>query len=277
MNPKDSKETQPKDKAQTTIEELLKTHELTLPVRDFLQRYVDGQPLPYTAGLEEFWYGDAELLIAVLADAREDGKDSLPGAAHDYVQEYLYCLEESTQVHIWNDPDVLRAAYPIMMSCFGEGRWLAGEYPDMLATKTALSRLCTRRELFDFYERHGIKDGHKGRKDPTGSVSLDNPTDHQQAMKAARVLADPRTPAETRTEIQDAINELCGSTQVNSHHPALAERALTVMLETVDLKVKSQHGFMLSSIAERRRDRKHLFDLLNSLPDLPEPKKGGTR
>jgi hypothetical protein len=262
MSQKDSKT---KDRSQTTIAELLEynragmTSDLPLPVRDFLERYAEGKPLPYTAGYNEWWYGDSELLIAVLADKRDDGNDSLPRTAHDYVQEYLYRLEESTGVHIWNDPDVLRAAYPLMMGSFGEGRWLAGEYPDALATKTALARLCTRRELADFYERHGLKDDHKGRDEMAGSAPL-NGSDTEYALKAARVLANPKTAKDTKQALSLAVCELANATDVQVDHPAIVERALTVMLESMKKRQKGS-----GSIPNRRDAYAQLVGLLTTL------------
>jgi hypothetical protein len=260
MSRKDSK---PKDRSRTTVAELLKydqpgnTSALPLPVRDFLARYAAGEPVPETAGIDEWWYGDSELLVAVLADMRADIPGGLPESAHDYIQEYLYRLEESTQVHIWNDPDVLRAAYPLMMMCFGEGRWLAGDYPDALAMKATLSRLCTRRELSGFYERYGLKDDQTDRSVMAGSVVQDKPADY--VMKAARLLADPRTPAATRETIERAIADLANATDVHVTHPALVERALTIMFESMKKRVRKQ-----TITPNRREAYKQLMGLLKT-------------
>jgi hypothetical protein len=248
-----------------TLADLLKKDDLPLPVKDFLEKVVSGRPLPYADRIDEDdYYLETELFVAVLADHIVTNTP-LPEAARDYVEEFLYRLEEATEIHIWNTPEVLRAAYPAMMNLYRDGGRFFGEYSEGLAAKAALKNLCTRRELMEFYARHGIEDNYKGRSELAGSAPLDNPTDQQQALKAARILADPRTPAETRDKVHAAINELLTSTQVTPYHPALVERALTLMLETVEVRAKTRYGFTLSSVAERRKDRQRLFDLLDSI------------
>jgi hypothetical protein len=182
--------------------------------------------------------------------------DDIPESVVAYVEQTIGSVCDKMNIHAWNDYLLAPIVWLIAVGVPGcDNTFLEG-----------IKHLCTKEEYKSFLTRHGLEDG-----EPVEDTKQER--DAMAAYKAARYLADPRTPPETRNEIQDAINELCGSTQVNCHHPALAERALTVMLETVELKVKSQHGFSLSSIAERRKDRKHLFDLLDELPDLPEGSK----
>jgi hypothetical protein len=249
-----------KNKLQTTIEELL-SEELPLPVKDWLQKFVDGKPTPYADRIDEdSYYFELEMMVAVLADDnRTAGSDlELPEAAKDFVQEYLYRLEASSEVHIWNSPEVLRAAWPLMMTGFYDaGTWLAGDVPGQIVVKTALRRLCTRAELMEFYERHGFEDNYKGRDELPGSVSVETYSDKMRLTKAARILADPRTDEDVSQRLREEINELANSTQVGVAHPALVERALTLMFEA------RRKGYA----KEIKRNRAALLKLLDELPE----------
>jgi hypothetical protein len=185
--------------------------------------------------------------------------DEMPESVVAYVETVIGGLCDSMDIHAWNDYLLAPIVWMVATSVQA-----AGGDQTFHAVLSGIKHLCTEKEYKAFLTRHGLEGGEPEEED-TKEVR-----DKMAAYKAARYLAHPDTPKETRTAIQDAINDLCCSTQVNSHHPALAERALTVMLETVELRKKSQHGFQLSSIKERRRDRKNLLDLLDKLPDLPK-------
>jgi hypothetical protein len=123
-----------------------------------------------------------DALVALADHIRTN--NPLPDEAQDFVKEYLYRLEESSDIHIWDTPDVLRAAYPIMVSLTtGEGGYPTdgSDTTDGTAVKAALRKLCTRRELADFYERHGIEDKYKGREHKAGSVMIDGATTTKSA------------------------------------------------------------------------------------------------
>jgi hypothetical protein len=234
--------------------------ELPAPVRDYIGKYLRGEKLPYSdIESDAERYGDTELLVAILADHIVTN-EPLPGAATDYVQEYLYRLEESSSIHIWNTPDVLRVAYPIMLAVTGgEGGYLmSGDTTDANAVKTALRRLCTRRELLEFYERHGIADNYKGRDQLAESVPVDLEHTKTAAMTLARVLADPATSFETREELGHALREFSMSSGVTVEHPALAARAYELMCEAKPKGVMRR---------EAKRDRKRLLDLLDTITE----------
>jgi hypothetical protein len=202
---------------------------------------------------------EAGVLYGVLGEKHHFNE--MPESVVAYVEVAIGEICDRMNVHAWNDYLLAPIVWLIATSVPGcDKTFLSG-----------IKSLCTKEEHKAFLTRHGLEGGEPEEEDTKEA------RDKMAAYKAARYLANPNTPPETRDVIQKAINDLCYSTQVNLHHPALAERAITVMLETVDLKVKSQHGYALSSISERRRDRKHLFDLLDSLPDLPEVKEGDAR
>jgi hypothetical protein len=80
------------------------------------------------------------------------------------------------------------------------------------------------------------------------------------ALKAALILANPNTPAETRSRLKDAISDFGNTMQVFTDHPALVERALTVMFESVN-------GKGIYPAKQRREDRKDLLVLLDSIEE----------
>ena len=236
---------------------------LPLPIRDYLNRYLNGGVLPYSDSFDETMYSDTEMRVAVLADHLRTN-DPLPEAAVDFVKEYLYRLEEAADVHIWNDPDVLRVAYPIMITFTSESAGLIINGSDAVSTaavKTALHRLCTRRELMEFYERHGIEDKYRGREELAGSAPVDLEHTETAAFKLARVLAAPRTPRKTREAIELGLREFSMSSGVTVEHPALAARAYTLMCEA------KPRGKGTRSKKEMDRDKRQLLALLEALPD----------
>jgi nucleotidyltransferase/DNA polymerase involved in DNA repair len=82
-------------------------------------------------------------------------------------------------------------------------------------------------------------------------------TNRRAAFKLARVLADPRTPVETRDEIELLVRELSMSSGVTVEHPALIRRAFQLMCEA---KPKGR-------MRERNKDRRNLLALLDSITD----------
>jgi hypothetical protein len=81
--------------------------------------------------------------------------------------------------------------------------------------------------------------------------------DRQVAVKAARVLADPSVSDEVKEPILDTINDLGMATTVSCLHPALIERALTLMFESKNYG----HGK-----ADAQKDRKKLRALIAAVP-----------
>lgn len=253
------------ERGQTPLDFFVYEPSLPVPIRDYLKRYLNGEALPYSDNLDETMYSDTEMLVAVLADHLRSN-DPLPKAAVDFVQEYLYRLEESADVHIWNNPDVLRVAYPILITFASEVEGLIIDGSDAVSTaavKTALRRLCTRRELVEFYDRHGIEDTYQGRDELAGSSPLDEGNYKEAAPKLGRWLADPRTPEATRLELCAALVKLASVTNTHVDHPALAARAMEVMCDGID----DNDGPTL-------RVAEHLIDLIDKLPPLPTGEGG---
>ena len=249
-----------KQREQMPVSQLM-YESMPLPVEDWLHKWLDGKPTPYADNIDEdSYYNEVELMVAVLSDHMRTIGNDLPEAAKDFVQEYLYRMEESSDVHIWNSAEVLRAAWPLMMTNFYEcGEWVAGDPPGRIIVKTALTRLCTRRELMEFYERSGIEDDYKGRNELAGSVSLDNPTDNQLALKASSILANPKTDEGTRRKLCDAINGLSMATRINVCTPALVERSLTIMFESIETRTRN------TKQREKRRAYQDLRKLLKEM------------
>jgi hypothetical protein len=249
-----------KNKLQTTVEELLRTEEIPQPVQDWLRRYAGELTLPYADRID-YYHPDVEIFVAALADPIV-ANDPLPKAARDYVEEFLYRLEEAYGVHIWDTPELARIFLGIVL-CINSCSEPLGDGIGTMSAKTALSRLCTRRELMEFHERHGLEDNDIDRSKMAGSAPLEW-SDRQCALKAARILADPRTDEDVSQRLREEITELANSTQVGVAHPALVERALTLMFEA------RRKGYA----KEIKRNRAALFKLLDELPDIGEDEKG---
>lgn len=247
-------------KEKTTVAELLRKEGLPVPVRDWLERFITGRTLPYTEPVDIGFYNDVELFVAIVADHIVTN-DSLPQSVIDYVEEFLYQLEWSTDVHIWNTPDLLRVALSHMMEVDHAGATYEGNIP-VIALKTVVKSLCTGQEYAEFLARHGLSDPDGDQT--TGKVQERQIRDRAAVMKCARILANPDTPRETRRQVKDAINELMIATQVTPYHPALIERALTIMFEVID---KPKQGM---SRREMKRGYKNLHELLERLPDFAE-------
>jgi hypothetical protein len=197
---------------------------------------------------------EASVIYGVLGEKHYFNE--MPESVVAYVETIIGSICDRMDIHAWNDYLLAPIMWLIAVGVpGGDNTFLAG-----------IKHLCTEKEYKAFLTRHGLEGG-----EPEEDTQQER--NAMAAFKAARHLAYPRTHVDTRDELQRAINELCMSTQVNAHHPALVERALTIMLETVEVRAKTRHSFTLSSVAERRRDRQRLFDLLDSLPDLPEGDK----
>jgi hypothetical protein len=250
------------ERQKTTVADLLQMAEMPLPVQDWLRKFADGRTLPYADRIIfDAYYNDSEIFVSALADHLVTN-NPLPEAAREYVQEYLYRLEEQHELHIWNTPEIARAFLGVALCLSHEAPPLGDDF-GTAAAKTALSRLCTRRELMEFYERHGIEDDYKGRDDLAGSVPIEK-TDSHYAMKAARILADPRTPADVSDKLESTIADMSNATSVSVYHPALVERALTLMFEA---KTKGRSKRI-------KQARQLLHEHLDGLPDIGEEEKG---
>ena len=265
---KQSPKTQTKDRGSLTLAELLTADRgtidpallptgeksvpnLTIPVRDWLKKYVAGEPVPFADLIQPDDYEAVELVVALLMEEGGVEPDSLPSSAVDYVQEWLYRLEASTNLSVWNVADIAR---PFLAHVFSLARDSDSTEGSIESLQTVLGLLCTQEEMGRFYKRHGLD--HKEKRSYKGSQAW---RDHQVAIKAARVLADPGVSEDTKISIRHAMLDLSTGSGVSVDHPALAERALTLMFESKDY---------VTSKASVQQDRKRLRDLVNGVPEV---------
>jgi hypothetical protein len=231
---------------------------LTIPVRDWLQKYLTGVQVPFADRIHPDQYKAVELAVALLQDAHWFKPEMLPTPALEFIEEWLYRLEEQTDLHVWNVADIAR---PFLTHALGSIVDDSDEHIAVAGLKAAISQLCTKEELNRFYKRHGLLDEFDERAYSKGSQKW---RDQQVAIKAARVLADPSVSEETKNAIRDAINDLGMASGVSMFSPALAERALTLMFES------KRH---MVSKADTQRDRKRLRELINAVPDDEHTRK----
>jgi hypothetical protein len=270
---KQATKTQPKDRGSLTLAELLEadTHagylpgdhlpNLTIPARDWLKKFVAGEDPPYGDSINPDDYKAVELVVALLMDQGGVEPDMLPSSALDYVEEWLYRLEESTDLHVWNVSDIAR---PFLAHVFGLAKDSDSTEGAVESLQTTLRLLCTEEELGRFYERHGLNKKDEG-KPYRGSQAW---RDHQVAIKAARVLADPSVSDEIKNPIRDAINDLSSGAGVPIWHPALVERGLTLMFATNN----HVEGYLVDK-ASTKQNRKRLRDLVNAVPEVEHTHK----
>jgi hypothetical protein len=226
---------------------------LTIPVRDWLKKYLAGEPTPYADLINPDDYRSIELVVSVLIQSGGLAGEMLPESAIDFIEEWLYKVEEETDLHIWNVADIAR---PFLAHMFDSARISDSTDGTFELVEAAISRLSTEKELADFYKRHGLKPKKKRKR--TGKSEGGPRSRPPAALKAARVLADPSTSEETRGKLQDAINELPMAAGVPVWHPALAERAVTIMLESYTPMLDKE---------DLKRDCQRLHDLLAEIPD----------
>lgn len=258
-----------KDRGNTTVAELIDSDtwhrvpgqdpsgipHLTIPVRDWLKRFLAGDKTPFADSINPDQYRVIELVVAVMQDKHEGG-EMIPTSAIEYVEEWLYRLEEETDLHIWTVADIAR---PFLAHALGMDDVFAEKSSGTMQMEVALGRLCTEAELASFYERHGLHtEEQPARK---GSQQW---RDKWTAIKAARVLADPTVPTETKKAIGEAMLELSTASGVTVDHPALAERALTLMFESKQY---------VTGKAGVKQSRKRVRDLVNAVPDGDHTRK----
>jgi hypothetical protein len=268
------KTTQPivKDRGSLTLAEILEADghlnhlpgdqlsQLTIPVRDWITKFVAGEETPYGDSINPDDYETAELIVSVLAeDARSVPGEGLPKSAVDFVEEWLYRMEEASNLHVWNVADIAR---PFLAHALSLAQVSDSPEGGKEAIETALSILCTKDELTRFYERANLT----RKSERTAYKGSQAWRDQQIAVKAARVLADPSVPEEIKNPIRRAINELGLATNVSCLHPALAERALTLMFES-----KSY----IADKSDAQRDRKALRNLIRAIPASEQTREPG--
>ena len=222
------------------------------------KRAVKNKPQSLTSHPEPLQPTSEELItfiVAVLKDRSISVHDELPASARDYVEALLYDLAFSTDIQVWTEPEVASAALPLILS-------LANELdfdPTFSALRAAVRTLCTQREYEAFCARAELA---------LSSTFLPDERkvkDYNNALKLARVLADPNTRPETRAQLEATLERLSQATHVSITHPALAERAFTLMCERTAEKIKGKGA---KSLTERREEvYQHVHSLLDSIPD----------
>ncbi len=190
----------------------------------------------------------------------------LPESATDYVEDWLYRLEEATSLHVWNVADIARPFLGHVAECARVSDSTDGVFEAM---ETVLARMCTQKELKEFYQRHGLGKKRGGYRYTKGERKANR--DHAAALKAARLMADPKTPDEFKGRLMDEINHLSTATGVHYSHPALIERALTIMFESMDQPITGKLAKF--RIKERQRDYDKMHELLAEIPDAEQTVK----
>jgi hypothetical protein len=257
------KKKEQKDPTQLTVAELMKTHGVPLPVYLWLERLTGGDKYALEhVEADPATYHIARLVYDVLdtdsapAFARVDDEINsphvhFPHEARDFVEEWLYHLVNYYGVHAWNTAEVAVAALPRMVNVGGVSMLPEGDAA-LLLLRSAVERMTTKRERREFLRDTDESDAEDEKESATNM---------RAAFKLSRVLADPRTPTETRDKIEDELIEFSSNTRVYITHPALVRRAFLLMSEA---KPKGR-------ARDCRRTRKRLLALLDSIPD----EKGG--
>jgi hypothetical protein len=243
-----------------TVAELLKTLGVPLHVWMWLERYAGGDK----HALQSFGNDDdaavvqtARLVYDVLNSAHEETGMGLherkfPEEARDFIEEWLYKLCNHYRLHAWSDADLAVAALPTLL--LSEGIVLDPEGDStFLLLRSGVERLTTKHERRAF-----LRDA----EETDAEHEKESATNWRAAFKLSRVLADPRTPRETRDELELLIREFSMSSRVTVEHPALVKRAFLLMCEA-----EPQRGRVKKDRWEMKNDRRKLLALLDTLPD----------
>lgn len=240
--------------ARMTVADLIKDEGVPMAVRLWLEDFEERGDKALTHAWveqEQDTLDLARLIHDVLdSEGKEHGEHKFPEEARDYIEEYLFRLCRASEFNIWNLGDAAVAALPMLLDCAANS--IEGN-PNYIAVESAIGRLTTPDERREF-----LTGPRWGRND-------EDETNTEAAFKLSRLLADPRTPAETRTALEDALNEFSMSARVTVYHPALARRAFLLMCEA---RPKG-------NVRECKKDRRALLALLDTLPEMAEGEGGG--
>jgi hypothetical protein len=213
-----------RDPGSITVKELLAERgaavpSLTIHVRDWLQRFATGRPLPASDNLDPARFSAIELVVHVLADSYD--KWPLPQPCYDYVQEWLRQLESNSDVRVWNAPELARAFLAHVFTSAAEG---ISESGVLDALVLALRRLSSETEFAEFQALHGLISPQQWDEEARNDLEL-------LASQAAGMLVDQNVPAAYQLRLQKAIRELCHSAGIHSAHPGLAYRTVWLAME----------------------------------------------
>jgi len=179
-----------------TVAALVDNDRVPAHVRHWLERYIAGDEhaLEHTVVPQlDSTMEQVQLVYDVLdAQSQETGEHEFPEAARDFIEEYLYQLSEATGIRVWSDPDTAIAALPTMLQMTEDE---GDTSPSLIALKMAIRSLTTTRE-----RRYFLK---QAASEPYDETEADR--HYKAAMKAARILADPRTSFEVRDELENVM------------------------------------------------------------------------
>jgi hypothetical protein len=239
-----------KTPAKMTVAALIKDEMVPMAVRLWLEDFTERGEKALThafVGQSQDTLDQARLIRDVLeSPGIETGEREFPEEARDFIEEYVFRLCRASEFNVWNLADAAVAALPTLLECAETS--IEGN-PNYIAVESAICRLTTRAERREFLTG------------PRYSADTEDKRDTEAAFKLSRVLADLRTPPETRTALENALNEFSMSARVNVYHPALARRAFQLMCEA---KPKG-------NARECKRNRRELLALLDSVAE----EKGG--
>lgn len=240
--------------AQKTVSELLKTAGVPLSVFMWLERYADGDKYALEPHAVEGpdTYEIARLVYDVLNSPNNETGTGLDERkfseeARDFVEEWLYTLAGYYQQQVWNNPDAALSILSYILLSDGVPMRPEGGAAYVLL-RAGVGRLTTKRERRAFLHSTDEADAED---------EQEGETNWRAAFKLSRVLADPRTPEETRGKLIDLLHEFSTSARVDVTHPALARRAFQLMCDS------KPRG----NVRECRRDRKALLALLDSIEE----------
>jgi hypothetical protein len=246
---------QQKEPAQLTVTELMKTEGVPVWVRLWLERLVaDNYALEPNGLHDDPATREVVRLVYDVLDtdrpyATDTSDHSFPGEARDFVEAWMYRMTEGDYlVQPWGNPDMAAIALPIALDNTG-GPLIEYEKDATLSLlRTAIKSLTTKEERRAF-----LRDTEESDAEP----EKESATNLRAAFKLSRVLADPRTPAETSNKIEDELIEFSSVTRVYMTHPALVRRAFLLMCEA---RPKGR-------ARDCRRTRRRLLALLDSIPE----------
>jgi hypothetical protein len=249
------------DKEQMTVAELLENvRGVPLWVQHWLERYAGGDE--HALEIHGLHDDDATREIARLvydvlytdsnmrfADTDNLGGHGFPAEARDFIEEWMFRITKDDElVQPWGNPDMAVVALPILLD-MSAGPLIEFERdPTLAMLRGAMKALTTKRERREFL---------RGADEADAAPEKESTANWSAAFKLSRVLADPRTPPETRAALETALNEFAMAARVNVYHPALARRAFQLMCES---KPKG-------NARECKRDRRELLALLDSIDE----------
>jgi hypothetical protein len=236
-----------------TVKDLIRDDGVPMFVRHWLERFVAEKDRALAHSFVEQssdTLEQAQLIFDVLeSSGKETGESKFSEEAVDYVQEYVYRLAQASDFNLWNLGDAAVAALPVLLEC-SSGNLIDGD-ANFMALDSAIHRLTTKQERQQFL---------RGNRHP---ATTEDERNVEAAFKLSRVLADPRTPRETRDELELLIREFSMSSRVSVEHPALVRRAFLLMCEA-----KPQRDRVKKDRQEMKNDRRKLLALLDSIDDM---------